>query len=494
MHSLLSARGLSFELPNGRELFKNLNFSLNNEISALIGPNGIGKSSLAQLLAGLLEPSAGVVTRQRRVTFFSQRQLAPEISVHEFLMTHETWSLWREQLLEGIHRESFCSSLSGGEWMRVRLANTLNDQFLILDEPTNDLDQEGRQFLIEFLKNRNEGTLLISHDRSCLQLCSHFLELSNHGLTELSGTWQDYTQFKNKERSRLKKALEVATNEREAILTKRSSLKERQEKRNLRGAKKALRGGMPKILIGARQRQAQATTGKIDDQTFAQAQTAIQQAVTAFKDIKVDPIMYVDLVGHTVANQKLVAEAKNFNVCFQKWIYQNDLNFSWRGPIRIAIQGKNGSGKSTLIRAILGDEFNKRGSVQRGNLKTIYIDQQCSMLDEQKTILENVCQFATADKETVRNKLAQFLFMKDSVFQTVASLSGGERMRVALACAFLSHEKPELLILDEPTNNLDLPNVEFLENLICQFCGALLIVSHDEIFLKNCNIDEVFQI
>lgn len=494
MPSLLSAHGLSFELPNGRVLFKNLNFSLKNEISALIGPNGIGKTCLAQLLAGELEPSAGIINRQQGVTFFSQRQSPPKISVNEFLMAHEAWSLWREKLLDGIHRESFCSNLSGGEWMRVRLANTLDDQFLILDEPTNDLDQEGRQYLINFLTNRKEGTLVISHDRSCLQSCSHFLELSNHGLTELSGTWQDYSLFKENERAKMQKALEIATNEREAILTKRSNLKARQEKRNQEGAKKALRGGMPKILIGARQRQAQATTGKIDDQTFRQAQAAIQQAVTAFKDIKVDPMMYVDLIGHTVANQKLVAEAKNFNVYFQKWIYQNDLNFAWRGPIRKAIQGKNGSGKSTLIKSLLGHEFSTRGTIQRGNLKTIYIDQSCSMLDEQKNILENVCQFAATDKASVRNKLAQFLFVKDSVFQAVASLSGGERMRVALACAFLSHEKPELLILDEPTNNLDLPNIAFLENIIRQFCGALLIVSHDDFFLQNCNINEVFNV
>ena len=142
----------------------------------------------------------------------------------------------------------------------------------------------------------------------------------------------------------------------------------------------------------------------------------------------------------------------------------------------------------------MGPQFNARGKIERGNLKTIYIDQQCSLLNDEKNILQNVQFFSGLDETKLRNELAKFLFTKDFVFQNVEKLSGGERLRAALACAFLSYDKPELLILDEPTNNLDLNNIEFLENLIRQFRGALIVVSHDETFLKNIEINEIFSL
>lgn len=494
MPSIVSACALSFEFSNGRQLFKNLNFSLTSERTALIGPNGIGKTCLAQLLCGELEPTQGAIIRKQKITFFPQKQIPKPITVNEYLISHESWSLWHEQMLADINRETICTNLSGGEWMRVRLANTRDDQFLILDEPTNDLDQEGRSALIQFLKMRTEGILLISHDRLCLQLCSHFLELSNRGLTQFSGTWQEYKKHTADERERLNTSLKLATRERETIITNRLNLLTRQEKRNQQGAKKAAKRDMPKILIGARKRRAQATTGKINHQTLEQTQNAIGQAVIALNEVKVDPIMYINLIGHEIPTQKLVAAAKSFNVCFKNWIYQNDLNFSWRGPIRMAIHGKNGSGKSTLIKALMGNQFNNRGKIERGNLKTIYIDQQCSLLNDEKNILQNVQFFSGLDETKLRNELAKFLFTKDFVFQNGEKLSGGERLRAALACAFLSYDKPELLILDEPTNNLDLNNIEFLENLIRQFRGALIVVSHDETFLKNIEINEFFSL
>lgn len=372
--------------------------------------------------------------------------------------------------------------------MRVRLARTLDEGFLILDEPTNDLDREGRGAVLHFLRERGGGALLISHDRECLELCGEVLELSNRGLSRFGGGWPAYESAKLDERERLSRALGVAKREREEMSATREVQRARQEKRNRQGAVAAARGGMPKILLGARKRRAQETSGRIDTDTWARKNEAVREAHDAYSELKVDPVMYADLTGCELPAQKLVAEASDFNVRFQDWVYRESLNFNWRGNIRVALKGPNGSGKSTLLRAIMGEALSVRGEIRTGGLKTLYIDQRCSMLNDGQTVFENVRDATSLTESAIRNGLARFLFTQDSVFQKVSELSGGERLRAALACGLLSQEKPELLVLDEPTNNLDLANIEFLENLVSQFRAALIVISHDEVFLKNCGI------
>jgi ATPase subunit of ABC transporter with duplicated ATPase domains len=481
--------GVTFELPNGRLLFDNLNFSLNNKVTGLVGPNGVGKTCIAKLIAGLHEPTHGSIKKNSSVTYLTQREVPPEISVQEYLEPDYSWPVLGERLLSGIARESLCTTLSGGQWMRVRLANTLNDQFLILDEPTNDLDREGREMLLQFLRQREGGILLISHDREALSLCAEILELSNKGLSKFSGDFTNYTDAKSNERNNLQRELELAERSRHQAHSERIENIERQEKRNRAGVIAAARGGIPKILLGARKRKAQVSTGKIDKDTYNRANAAVNAAHEALSELKVDPVMYADLIGQKIPAQKLVAEAFNFNVFFNDWLYKKDLNFSWRGNIRVALKGGNGSGKSTLIKALRGHEYKTRGELRTGNLRTLYIDQRCETLDETKTVFENIRDVSSLSESEIRSGLAKFLFVHDDVFKKVSYLSGGERLRAALALGLLQIDKPELLILDEPTNNLDLQNIEFLENLMREFKSALIVISHDEIFLENCGID-----
>lgn len=493
MHTIVTLSGVSFEIPNGRLLFSDLNFSLGPGLTALVGPNGVGKTSLAKILVGDLLPTRGSIRRNVSLTFFPQRSIPEAVTVDEFLALDYTWTELGEKLLTDIDRQSLCTQLSGGELMRVRLARVLDDQFLILDEPTNDLDRDGREALLQFLRARRGGALLISHDRECLALCEEILELSNQGLAKYGGGWKAYEVAKKKERANLNTTLENAKRNRDKARADRVEQLDRQQKRNRHGAEAARRGGMPKILLGARKRRAEATTGKVDSSTLERANAQVREAFAAFQDMKTDPLMYADLIASEIPAQKLVAEARGFNIRFHDWLYYEDLSFSWRGNIRLALKGANGSGKSTLLEAILGHEFGEtRGELNRGHLVTLYIDQRCAQLDDSKSILENVREVSTLDENAVRNGLARFLFTKDAVFQTVGSLSGGERLRAALACGFLSTEKPEFLVLDEPTNNLDLANIEFLETLVARFGGALLVISHDEMFLRNCGITGEF--
>jgi ATPase subunit of ABC transporter with duplicated ATPase domains len=488
MSAIVSARGVGYEFSNGRNLFSNLNFSLQATLSALVGPNGVGKTCLARILAGDLEPTEGTVRRSGSITLFQQRQQPEPVTVAEFLSGDYEWSLLRTMLMQSVDVEALCTTLSGGQWMRVRLARALDDQFLIMDEPTNDLDREAREALVRFLRHRAGGTLLISHDRECLQICEEILELSNRGISKSGGDWFAYTEARERERKRWRAALDLAKREREAALAGRAEQRARQEKRNRRGAQSAARGGAPKILPAARKRRAQSATGRLDAETQDRAEEAVRQAHEALSDMKIDPVMYADVIGAELPAQKLVAKASGFNVRFRNWIFRHDLDFAWRGNVRVALRGANGSGKSTLLRTVRGEPLEARGQLRRGDLATLYLDQRCSLLDESKSVFDNVRAVSAASDSEIRAGLAKFLFARESVFHRVSDLSGGERLRAALASGFLCTQKPELLLLDEPTNNLDLANVDFLAGIVRGFRGALIVVSHDEGFLENCRI------
>lgn len=510
MSSLITAHQISYELPDGKLLFENISLSLSSKVTALVGPNGVGKTCLAKILCEELQPSSGKIIRRAEVHYFPQRQAPTAITVDEFLSSSVEWSITRENLLKTIdNRQKLCTELSGGQWMRVRLAKALGEGFLVLDEPTNDLDRDGREALLDFLRQQAlrqqaSGVLLISHDREALSLCDEVLELSNRGLSKFGFDWHDYVEAKDHERHNLQHQLEVATRERDHANRHRQTQLERQEKRNRQGTEAGARGGMPKILLGARKRKAQATTAKIDVGTLEKTQAAVSEAHEALSQLKTDPIMYAHLLGQPLPEQKLVAEARDFNLKFLKttsssseWLYSENLNFVWKGNIRLALKGPNGSGKSTLLKAIQkgSDDISNlsvitQGEIRSGHLRTLYIDQRCAFLKDDLSVLQNVREHAVADESEIRNNLAKFLFTKDKVFQSVQTLSGGERLRAALACGFMQEQKPELLILDEPTNNLDLANVEFLENLVREFRGALLVISHDDVFLKNCHVEE----
>jgi ATPase subunit of ABC transporter with duplicated ATPase domains len=393
--------------------------------------------------------------------------------------------------LEDIDPDTSCTELSGGQWTRVRLAGALGDGFLILDEPTNNLDRHGREAVLRLLRAHPGGLLLISHDREALEICEEVLELSSTGLARFGGGWSCYIEESRRERERLAIELDRAKRARDTARADHIEQQARQHKRNRRGSKSASRGGVPKIVLGGRKSAAQVVTGKRARLSLDRAAAAVTMAHEALHRMKSDPVMYADFAGEEIPAQKMVAEAHAFNVRFEHWVFAQDLDFSWRGNVRVALEGPNGSGKSTLLEALMhGVGEQTRGELKRGELATLYVDQRCSVLDDDATVLENVLATSSRDKSQVRNALARFLFAGDAVFQKARDLSGGERVRAALACGLLGTRAPQLMLLDEPTNNLDLANIEFLENVVSQFRGALVVISHDREFLRNCRLTD----
>ena len=184
--------------------------------------------------------------------------------------------------------------------------------------------------------------------------------------------------------------------------------------------------------------------------------------------------------------------------------YSYGTRLLWKGPLdvqitsgsRIAIKGMNGSGKTTLINIFLGALEPSSGTIYRADLKAIYIDQDYSLIDNRRTVYEQVQQFNTdhLQEHEVKSRLTHFLFTKTYWDKPCAALSGGEKMRLILCCLTISSQAPDIIILDEPTNNLDIQNTEILTNAINEYAGTLIVVSHDIYFLEQIKVEQVIEL
>ncbi|MGE5087052.1 MAG: ATP-binding cassette domain-containing protein, partial [Bacillota bacterium] len=390
--SQVTVRSLGFDFPQGKTLFSNLSFTLGAHCYALVGPNGVGKSTLAKVLAGLEKATRGQVLIPGGVVYLEQREERVEISGTQYLQ-----NLWEScfadpamwgPLLDGINLDSAVANLSGGEWARVRIAKSLAKPagLLILDEPTNNLDKKARELIYGFIGNYKEPLLIISHDRELLEKVDQILELSNQGLSSYGGNYTFYQKQKT-----AAKELEVETLDRLRREKKKSEreIHERmaaQDKRMRRGSEQSARGGMPKILLGSRKRQAQVTQGKINIREEKSVERAQQNFSHFYRHMKQESQLGFEFPNTSVPSGKTILKLEEFNFSFANVkLWKENLNWHMQGPARWALAGKNGVGKSTLIDLILSagrkPTGHTYGTLQKGELSISLLDQEYSILD-----------------------------------------------------------------------------------------------------------------
>lgn len=518
--TLLSLHDVGCQLPDGRWLFEDLNAHLGRQRTGLVGRNGVGKSVLARLLAGMLAPTRGHIERRGRVHYLAQ-QLAADGSATvaslaglqtaldalrrieagssnpaDFDAIGERWNLrgrLRDELVAAglghLHADTRASQLSGGEHSAVALlgARLADADLLILDEPSNHLDRRRRAALREQLQSWSGGLLVISHDRVLLEAMESIVELSAQGLRRYGGGYSFYAEASVAERAQAQAELESRRNERrrgERLLVEQ---RERQARREARGRREGAGANEPALSLGLRKRRAEQTDGRRQQQQAEQRAALAERVAAAAARISEAsaPVLFapqgLDAHGERVAELRGVVLPH-----LQGPAAHVDLLL--RGGQRIALLGDNGSGKSTLLKVLAGELKPLAGEcVLHG--PAAYLDQTLSILDSRPLIEQLRDAHPRAGEATQRTRLALLGLDAPQVEQPASLLSGGERMKAALAMVLYAEQPARLLLLDEPDNHLDLAAQDALVAMLDQYAGTLVIVSHDDAFLERLLLD-----
>lgn len=506
------------QFPTGDTLFGPLNLTLEPSLCALVGRNGSGKTRLLRLLAGLDEPASGHIERFGSHAWVAQQHvISPQTTLAELLGYDAIFTARKRidsgdyqpddlELLDGHWdvaerlREAFinaklppfdpdkpASELSGGERIRALLcgAFTAEADFMLLDEPTNHLDRQGRAWFYDQLSRFQGGVLVASHDRELLEQVPRILELSASGLRSYGGNYADYQTQRDAEQQAARAALEHAATERKRTRVRMQKEHDDSQRRsaktlrtvdilNIASFERVKYKGAAKERIGSWKKQ------------HSEQNEALNAAVNKARErVEEDnPVMFT-LPGSQIPEGKQVLVLEDLVL---PHVPVPPLNWRMDGPMRVALKGPNGCGKSTLLKILLG-EIAPRSGTCKVSVSCAYLDQHLSRLDLSQSVMTHLNLGHTPLEEGVlRTRLAQLQLGADKVSLPLAELSGGERLKAALACVLWRAEATQLLLLDEPTNHLDLASVQAIEAALANFPGALLVVSHDEAFLRGLTL------
>ncbi|RZT08174.1 ATPase components of ABC transporters with duplicated ATPase domains [Duganella sp. CF402] len=520
-NTCLTLEGVSFTLADGRVLFQDLNEVFDQRRTGLVGSNGAGKSVLARLMAGELASSSGRVAGGGTAHYLSQH-IAQEGTVAalagvqtvlaalariengsadpaDFDAVGDGWDM-RERLQSELDRHGLphlrpdtpAASLSGGEAMRVSLiaAWLSGANFLILDEPSNHLDRANRLALQVQLRLWPHGLLVISHDRELLAQMDRIVELSPLGLRSYGGGYSFYAECKRSEDDAAQRLLDQRKLERKRETHAMREQQERQAQRAAKGARDGRDANQARILLGGQKNRAQGTAGRLRQQQAAQQDLLSQRVREAAQQVAPVAAIAMHAVAGPQAARLRVAELADVLLPHASPATRANVTISLTitGQQRIAVVGPNGCGKSTLLRTLAGKLAPLAGRCEV-RARATYLDQQLADLTAQRSAIHHL-QAANhaAGESALRTHLAQMGLDAALAAAPVGTLSGGERLKVALACALYAHPPAQLLLLDEPSNHLDLASLNALEIMLRQYQGALLVVSHDETFLQALNL------
>ncbi|MCR6469962.1 ATP-binding cassette domain-containing protein [Enterobacter sp. HG048] len=506
------------QFPTGDTLFGPLNLTLEPSLCALVGRNGSGKTRLLRMLAGLEEPASGHIERFGSHAWVAQQHvISPQTTLAE-LLRYDAIFAARKRIDSGNYQpddldtldgrwdvaerlsEAFINAnlppfdpdkpaaeLSGGERVRALLcgAFTAEADFMLLDEPTNHLDRQGRAWFYDQLSRFQGGVLVASHDRELLEQVPRILELSASGLRSYGGNYADYQTQRDAEQQAARAALEHAATERKRT---RARMQKEHDDSQRRSAKTLRTVDTLNIASFERVKYKGAAKERIGSwkKQHSEQNEALNAAVSKARErVEEDnPVMFT-LPGSQIPDGKQVLVLEDLVL---PHVPVPPLNWRMDGPMRVALKGPNGCGKSTLLKTILG-EIAPRSGTCRVSVSCAYLDQHLSRLDLSQSVMTHLNLSHTPLEEGVlRTRLAQLQLGADKVTLPLAELSGGERLKAALACVLWRAEATQLLLLDEPTNHLDLASVQAIEAALAGFPGALLVVSHDEAFLRGLTL------
>lgn len=523
---MILLQNISFGFPGGNLLFNHINVTIQAHTkSALVGSNGMGKSTLLKIISGEIQPSGGNVNIQGDIFYVPQMfgncnhltiaeclKIDQKLHALQKITNGEVDEIYFEILNEDWDIEERCQhalehwglgnfeltqkleGLSGGQKTKVFLAGIQisGPDNIILDEPTNHLDMEGRKLLYDLIENTAATVVIVSHDRTLLNFVDTIFELSNQGIAAYGGNYDFYAEQKEVEEEALYNDIHSKERALKKAKEKERETLERKQKLDARGKGKQEKSGVARIMMNTLRNNAEKNSSKLKS-VHAEKINGISGDLRDLRSsLKNFEQMKVNFNDSNLHSGKILVAAEHINFMYGKEkLWKENLNLEIRSGDRISIRGANGSGKTTLIKLLLGSLQPSEGKVSKAAFNSIYIDQEYSLIDNESTLYDFVQTFNdnAMQESEVKTLLSRFLFGKDTWDKKCGMLSGGERLRLLLCGLSISNKAPDMIILDEPTNNLDLQNVEILTHSIKDYHGTLLVISHDEVFLEEIGID-----
>ncbi|MFC8229691.1 ABC-F family ATP-binding cassette domain-containing protein [Streptomyces sp. NPDC057287] len=515
-HILCSS--LSFAWPDGSDVFDGFQLAVGPGRTGLIGLNGCGKSTLLRLIAGELTPTSGHITTTGDIGYLPQDLVldtalrvddvlgvagaraalhaieAGDAREEHFAAVGDDWDVEERALavldqlgLGGAGLDRTIGELSGGECVLLRLAALLlaRPPVLLLDEPTNNLDLYARARLRDAVDAWTGVLVVVSHDRELLERVDRIADLRDGTVTWYGGNLSAYEEALAVEQEAAERMVRVAEADVRRQKRELADAHVKLSRRKRYGQKMWDTKREPKAVMGQRKQTAQESAGKhriMHTERLADAEERLDEAVGAVRD---DEAIRIELPRTQVHPGRGVLVLRDLELAHGVRVRGE---WDLRGPERIALIGRNGAGKTTLLRTIAGDLDPVAGEVS-AQVPVGFLPQRLDVLDDALSLVDNVARVAPdMTSNGIRARLAHFLFKGARADRPAGTLSGGERLRATLAALLLAEPAPRLLMLDEPTNSLDLSGVRRLTSALEAYEGALIVASHDLAFLRSLGI------
>ncbi|MGO3109344.1 MAG: ABC-F family ATP-binding cassette domain-containing protein [Sphingobacterium sp.] len=528
---MINLHKISYIHPNKDVLFTNINFNVDpSDKIALVGDNGSGKSTLLRLIAQKITPTAGQVVANSLVYHIPQLYgqydhftvvqtlgIANKIhALHQILggalteeyfealdndwqienrciETFQKWALPEECM----HRKM--DQLSGGEKAKVLLSgiHLHNADVILMDEPSNHLDGETRQLLYQFVETTKQALVIASHDRKLLNFMNKTYEL-NRGQLKLYGGNYDFFRLQ-KENDLVAQSAQIQSKEKDLRKARQQERKtaERMERSDVRGKQKQTNSGLSRIMMNTLRNNAENSTSKVKDIHRHKISGITDELTTLRSAQSLSSRIKLDIENSALHHGKILYHAEGLNIKIGgKELWKKNIDLHIESGERISLEGANGSGKTTLINLLLGKAIPSKGKLTTAPVTPVYFDQNYSLLEENKSIYEMAQSFNDGglEEHEVKTRLSRFLFPNDTWNNPCSTLSGGQRMKLILCGLTVRENAPDVLFMDEPTNNVDIQSMEILTNSLIDYKGTLIVVSHDKTFLEQLNISRKIQL
>lgn len=501
--SLLTTHDVAYA-TSLKELFSKVSVSVKEKDRiGLIGNNGTGKTTFLRLLEGVLEPDSGTVVKSGIVGYVPQvsknahqKQLVNEL-LHLHGCTHQQFASTYRQIFSSVvpNEEDEITTMSGGERTKLLIAMvaSMNPDILLLDEPTNHLDARSIKELQSWIKTFPGAIVFVSHNRSFISnMAQTIWELEDCAITVFGGSYEEYLEKKQHDS-------DAHARQHEANKKQLNSLQQAVRMRETKAARATREQnrskGQPDRSRGAEdyfRNRSEKGIGKLKKRQDA-ARIEIEKKILSTQKAAVKTVN-VPLLSQRKQGQLLI-DSEHLDVTLGSRVFVHVPRIRIEIGDRVSISGANGVGKTLLLKTLMKEIAEPSVGITKSGTgtKVVYIDQQYDVINPTLTVFENLEQHVPhVHKERVYKQLGRFQFPAEYANKKASELSGGETARLAFAIATVS--PLDLLVLDEPTNNLDIETMRVISSALEDFEGAVLAVSHDEAFLESLDITQKYLI